>query len=62
MNVFSQGMDDLAAKIRAHGIVASVYNHWDDAALAEEAARNDKAGEEGPLIIIGHSLEPTQPS
>jgi pimeloyl-ACP methyl ester carboxylesterase len=49
-------MDDLAAKIRAHGIVATVHNHSEYEALAEEAARNYKAGEEGPLIIIGHSL------
>ena len=56
MNVFSLGMDELAAKIRAQGIVATVHNHADYEALADEAARNYKAGEEGPIIIIGHSL------
>ena len=56
MNVFSIGMDDLAAKIRPHGIVATVHNHSDYEALAEQAARDYKAGEEGPLVIIGHSL------
>jgi thioesterase domain-containing protein len=56
MNVFSLGMDELAAKIRAEGIVATVHNHAEYEALADEAARNYKAGEEGPIIIIGHSL------
>jgi pimeloyl-ACP methyl ester carboxylesterase len=56
MNVFSLGMDELAAMIRAHGIVATVHNHAEYEALADEAARNYKAGEEGPIIIIGHSL------
>jgi pimeloyl-ACP methyl ester carboxylesterase len=56
MNVFSLGMDELAAKIRAQGIVATVHNHADYEVLADEAARNYKAGEEGPIIIIGHSL------
>ena len=56
MNVFSLGMDELAAKIRAQGIVATVHNHADYEELADAAARNYKAGEEGPIIIIGHSL------
>ena len=56
MNVFSLGMDELAAKIRAEGIVATVHNHAEYEALADEAARNYKAGEEGPIVIIGHSL------
>jgi pimeloyl-ACP methyl ester carboxylesterase len=56
MNVFSLGMDELAAKIRAQGIVATVHNHAEYEELADEAARNYKAGEEGPIIIIGHSL------
>jgi thioesterase domain-containing protein len=56
MNVFSLGMDELAAKIRAEGIVATVHNHSEFEALADEAARNYKAGEEGPIIIVGHSL------
>ena len=56
MNVFSLGMDELAAKIRADGIVATVHNHAEFEALADEAARNYKAGEQGPIVIIGHSL------
>jgi pimeloyl-ACP methyl ester carboxylesterase len=51
MNVFSLGMDELAAKIRAQGILATVHNHAEYEELADEAAR-----EEGPIIIIGHSL------
>ena len=56
MNVFSLGMDDLAAKIRANGIIATVHNHSEYEELAAEAARTYKAGQEGPIVIIGHSL------
>jgi len=56
MNVFSLGMDELAAKIRAQGILATVHNHAEYEELADAAARNYKQGEEGPIIIIGHSL------
>jgi len=56
MNVFSLGMDELAAKIEQRGIYASVHNHIAWSVLASEAAANYRAGREGPIIIIGHSL------
>jgi hypothetical protein len=56
LNVFSLGMDELADKIKATGIEASVHNHteWED--LAGQIAANYKAGNHAPIILIGHSL------
>ena len=56
MNVFSLGMDELAAKITQRGIYATVHNHLAWTMLASEAAANYRAGREGPIIIIGHSF------
>jgi hypothetical protein len=56
LNVFSLGMDELAAKIAQRGIYATVDNHAAWQLLANEAAANYRAGREGPIIIIGHSL------
>lgn len=55
LNVFSLGMDDLAEKIRARGISASVYNHGAWESLAEEAAAKYRE-RKIPIVIVGHSL------
>ncbi len=56
LNVFSLGMDDLAAKLQARGVSASVHNHAEWQSLADEIAAKYKAGKHGPVILIGHSL------
>src|SRR6516225_1368521 len=56
MNIFSLGMDTLAEKIQRHGIYATVHNHTEWETLADQAAAAYRAGKEGPIIIIGHSL------
>jgi pimeloyl-ACP methyl ester carboxylesterase len=56
INVFSLGMDELAAKIVQRGVYATVHNHMAWPMLASEAAADYRAGREGPIIIIGHSL------
>jgi hypothetical protein len=56
MNIFSLGMDSLAAEIQHHGIYATVHNYSEWQALADHAAAAYHAGKEGPIIIIGHSL------
>jgi hypothetical protein len=56
MNIFSLGMDELAAKIERHGIVAGVYNHTQADAIVNEIAATYRAGDHGPIILIGHSL------
>jgi hypothetical protein len=55
-NIFSLGMDDLAAKIQAAGVSASVHNHSEWRELSDEIAARYKAGNHGPIILIGHSL------
>jgi thioesterase superfamily protein len=56
MNIFSLGMDTLADELNRRGVYATVDNHADWESLANSAAANYKAGKEGPIIIIGHSL------
>jgi pimeloyl-ACP methyl ester carboxylesterase len=56
LNIFSLGMDSLAAQLNARGVYATVDNHADWQTLADQAAANYKAGKEGPIILIGHSL------
>jgi len=56
LNIFSLGMDDLAAKIQAKGISASVHNHSDWQAIADDIAVKYKAGKHGPVVLVGHSL------
>lgn len=56
LNIFSLGMDDLAAKIQAKGISASVHNHSEWQTLADDIAAKYKAGRHGPVILVGHSL------
>ena len=56
VNVFSLGMDQLAAKIAQRGIYTSVHNHLAWQNLAAEAVTEYRAGRMGPIIIIGHSL------
>ncbi len=56
MNIFSLGMDDLAAKIQARGISASVHNHSEWQALADGITVKYKARQHGPVVLVGHSL------
>jgi hypothetical protein len=56
LNIFSLGMDDLAAKIQAKGISASVHNHSEWQGISDEIAAKYKAGKHGPIILVGHSL------
>ena len=56
MNIFSLGMDTLAAKLQNHGVYATVHNHSEWQSLADQAAAAYRAGNEGPIILIGHSL------
>lgn len=55
-NVFSRGMDELAAKLTADGFSPVLINHrgWQNA--ADTIAKNYRAGRTAPIILIGHSL------
>jgi len=56
MNIFSLGMDTLSDELNRRGVYATVHNHTEWQGLADQAAAKYKAGTEGPIIIIGHSL------
>ncbi|MGC1777504.1 MAG: thioesterase domain-containing protein [Xanthobacteraceae bacterium] len=56
LNIFSLGMDTLSDQLNNRGVYATVDNHADWQSLADSAAANYKAGREGPIILIGHSL------
>ncbi|WP_454918934.1 hypothetical protein [Xanthobacter sediminis] len=55
-NVFSLGMDDLAAKLNARGIPAAVYEYGQWEQVAAQASAVSKSERGSPIIIIGHSL------
>jgi Thioesterase domain len=56
MNIFSLGMDTLADELSKRGVYATVDNHSSWQTLADQAVARYKAGTEGPIVIIGHSL------
>jgi hypothetical protein len=56
LNVFSLGMDELADKIKASGIPATVYNHTEWEEVAGKIAADYKNGNHAPIVLIGHSL------
>jgi hypothetical protein len=56
MNIFSLGMDSLGDELNRHGVYATVHGYGEWQSLADRAAANYKAGKEGPIILIGHSL------
>lgn len=55
LNIFSLGMDDLAAKLERRGVTAGVYEYGQWEALCNDAAARVRAGG-GPIILVGHSL------
>lgn len=56
MNIFSLGMDELAAKIQHYGISATVYNHTQADGIVSDIVADYRAGDHGPIILVGHSL------
>lgn len=56
LNIFSLGMDDLATKLQADGISATVMNHADADLVTSRIVTNYNAGDHGPVVLIGHSL------
>lgn len=55
-NVFSLGMDDLATKLNARGIPATVHEYGQWQQLASAASAESRANGNAPIIIVGHSL------
>jgi hypothetical protein len=55
LNVFSLGLDDIAAKLQAQGIPVTVTNYLGWSALADEAAAEYRSGRVRTIILVGHS-------
>jgi hypothetical protein len=56
LNVFSLGMDSLAAELRGAGISATVDSYFDWHEVAHAIAADYKAGQRGPIVLVGHSF------
>jgi pimeloyl-ACP methyl ester carboxylesterase len=56
LNIFSLGMDQLAAQIARNGIDAIVYNHSVEESVVGIIVQKYRAGDRGPYILVGHSL------
>ena len=56
LNIFSLGMDQLAAQIQSRGIDASVYNHTYADVIVARIVQRYRAGDHGPYMLVGHSL------
>ncbi|MCA6117059.1 hypothetical protein J6524_19585 [Bradyrhizobium sp. WSM 1738] len=55
LNIFSLGLDDIAAQLRAQGIPVTVANFASWSSLADEAAAGYKSGRIKTIILVGHS-------
>ncbi|UFZ03964.1 hypothetical protein LQG66_33020 [Bradyrhizobium ontarionense] len=55
LNIFSLGLDDIAAKLESQGIPNTVANFVSWSSLADEAAAAYRAGRIKTIILVGHS-------
>jgi hypothetical protein len=55
LNIFSLGLDDIAAKLRAQGIPVTITNYLGWSSLADEAAAEYRSGRVRTIILVGHS-------
>ena len=55
LNIFSLGLDEIAAKLQQQGINVTVANYLSWASLADEAAAEYKSGRTKTIILVGHS-------
>jgi hypothetical protein len=55
LNIFSLGMDQMAYRLQAQGINASVHNHMLWSSVAADAAAAYKSGKIKTIILVGHS-------
>ncbi len=57
MNVFSAGMDQMAAQLRARGVSAKSISNGEWSGIADSIIRRSKSGQVSfPIVIAGHSV------
>lgn len=54
-NIFSLGMDEMAAKLQRPGVAVTVANYLSWQSLAAEAVAEYKSGRTRTIILVGHS-------
>jgi hypothetical protein len=59
INIFSLGLDSVAARLRDQGINATVHNHIEWLALTDNAIDECKSGRASQVVLVGHSLGAT---
>jgi len=55
LNIFSLGLDDIAAQLQQQGIAVTVANFVSWSSLADEAAAEYRSGRVRTIILVGHS-------
>src|ERR1700681_606070 len=60
LNIFSLGLDEIAAKLQQQGINATLHNHLVWASIADDAAAEYKSGRANTIILVGHSSGATR--
>lgn len=55
LNIFSLGMDEIAAKLQQRGIAATVHNHMMWGSITDDAAAAYKNGRVQTIVLVGHS-------
>src|SRR3954447_22532391 len=55
LNIFSLGLDEIAAKLQAQGIPVTVANFVSWSSLADQAAAEYRSGRVRTIILVGHS-------
>jgi hypothetical protein len=53
--VFSTGMDELAAELKAQGIKADAIGHWSWKSTVSKIIQDKASGKLGALVLVGHS-------
>ena len=55
LNIFSLGLDEIAAKLQRQGFNVTVANYLSWSSLADEAAAEYKSGRTRTIVLVGHS-------
>jgi hypothetical protein len=55
LNIFSLGMDQIAARLQQQGITVTVANYLSWSSLADEAAAEYRSGRTKTIVLVGHS-------
>jgi hypothetical protein len=55
LNIFSLGLDGIAAKLRLEGFNVTIANYLSWSSLADQAAAEYKSGRTKTIVLVGHS-------